>query len=522
MSLLRVVGCGIDSLYLSYDFPVSSTWERRLERAKAAAADLDRARKAAQTKDRLDPATETRAELAFTDSLVQLGGFDCVARAYGSGGKSPMPFLLASPDVSIAIHPSNTRGPCAMIQVQSEALWREGFERMVQLCDQAMRTLSDGRRFKKRRIARVDMCIDFQAWDPSEAEMSHFVFAGPATRVQKFLDGTRSKLRWTRDVLAERNLTRADVIELHARDEAELRDELADLDQRTAVTHYFQYRYTGIRAGAGGAISQRVYNKSAEITFSGKQWFFPMWERNGAQRLKPPTAAEVAAGCGYDSAEPVWRVEVQFRRAALKQVCELRPLLVDPDTGELSAVDDVSLLKPTDEITTVKVPREIKTPEQFWKMRGDLWRYALLKWGRLTLPTSKRKSRGRTNPYWEELAYYPVDGQVSKTRVARQEQLCVMAEKLFPNLRGTFATWGSLIDGVDSEQQAVAEYLKVSQDYGSKVGETFLEHLLKARTIRQSQLEHWRLVEELGLAEKDDREKEDDDPSFVADAPPGK
>ena len=62
-------------------------------------------------------------------------------------------------------------------------------------------------------------------------------------------------------------------------------------------------RFTGYSIGAGDVIA-RVYLKTLEIAVNGKAWMREVWARQP----------------GYDPAAAVWRVEVQLRRGALREL----------------------------------------------------------------------------------------------------------------------------------------------------------------------------------------------------------
>lgn len=96
-------------------------------------------------------------------------------------------------------------------------------------------------------------------------------------------------------------------------------------------------RLTGFSFGRGD-VSARLYDKREEIEVSGKLWFEKLWKR----------------APGYDADAPVWRLEFQLRRQALK---DLQPLfdfgawknlrVVVPNLWELLTDDWLCLQKRT-------------------------------------------------------------------------------------------------------------------------------------------------------------------------------
>ena len=109
--------------------------------------------------------------------------------------------------------------------------------------------------------------------------------------------------------------------------------------------------YTGCVIGKGGVVLARIYDKTAEIKLSGKQYLWDIW-----------------SAAGWDGIAPVWRLEFQFKRAFLVEM-------------GLSSEFDV----------TAAYPR--------------LWQYATREWLRLTqpVPGDDNQSRWPTHPLWQLL-----------------------------------------------------------------------------------------------------------------------
>jgi len=108
---------------------------------------------------------------------------------------------------------------------------------------------------------------------------------------------------------------------------------------------------TGFVFGRGGDLSARVYDKTAEIVRSGKDYLKPLWHQGGWQPDKR-----------------VIRVEFQLRNPVLKSLGfnSLQRLIEEP---------------------------------------GALWRYCMSEWLRLTVPVEGDQTRSRwpTHPAWEQL-----------------------------------------------------------------------------------------------------------------------
>lgn len=111
-------------------------------------------------------------------------------------------------------------------------------------------------------------------------------------------------------------------------------------------------QFTGWTVGLGGVIACRLYNKLLEIFESGRADLLPLW----------------AVG-GWNSGEPIWRVEFQFRREVLAQ-------------HGLVSLDSVLA-----------------------NLNG-LWSYASTEWLRLTIPNPDDQTRSRwpVHPLWGYLS----------------------------------------------------------------------------------------------------------------------
>ncbi|HVT35758.1 MAG TPA: hypothetical protein VHE37_09240 [Nevskiaceae bacterium] len=125
---------------------------------------------------------------------------------------------------------------------------------------------------------------------------------------------------------------------------------------------------TGWVFGQGGDISCRLYNKTEEIKKSKKIYLPLLW-----------------AEAGWQTGETVWRLEFEFNREALQQLCVLTVLeLLD------------------------------KAPA--------LWRYATTDWLRLAIPNPDDQTRARwnTHPTWQRLSDgFGIDAP-TLARVSRQ------------------------------------------------------------------------------------------------------
>ena len=121
----------------------------------------------------------------------------------------------------------------------------------------------------------------------------------------------------------------------------------------SSVSQYAQDQiFTGWLIGAGSALMARLYNKRIEIQKSGKTYLESLWRE-----------------AGWDSVEPVWRLEFQFKREVLDQL-------------GLNSV-----------------------PGVLGNLNG-LWSYVTTEWLKLTMPSESDKTRSRwpIHPLWIALA----------------------------------------------------------------------------------------------------------------------
>ena len=135
----------------------------------------------------------------------------------------------------------------------------------------------------------------------------------------------------------------------------------------SGVSQYAQdSTFTGWLIGSGSALMARLYNKRKEIEKSRKTYLEPLWRE-----------------VGWDCIQPVWRLEVQFKREVLDQL----------NLGSLPAI--------------------------LGNLDG-LWSYATTEWLKLTIPseTDKTRSRWTIHPLW--IALSSIDWNSSGGPLLRQ------------------------------------------------------------------------------------------------------
>lgn len=111
-------------------------------------------------------------------------------------------------------------------------------------------------------------------------------------------------------------------------------------------------QFTGWTIGMGGVIAARLYDKTKEISHSGKAWAMNLW-----------------LPAGWEPGQQVWRLEFEMKRDYLKE-------------------------------------RSLSSLESVLVNLNGLWSYATTEWLRLTEPNPADSTRARwpTHPLWVALA----------------------------------------------------------------------------------------------------------------------
>src|SRR5690606_22259250 len=120
-----------------------------------------------------------------------------------------------------------------------------------------------------------------------------------------------------------------------------------------SIARYSMYRtFTGYSVGLGGDISARLYDRSAEVKESKKEYLHSI----GKER-------------GRDGVDTIYRLEFQLERKILSE-------------------------------------HQARTVPELLLKLGMLWRYCTLNWLRLTIPspTDATQSRWPLHPVWSSLA----------------------------------------------------------------------------------------------------------------------
>lgn len=185
----------------------------------------------------------------------------------------------------------------ALVQIQSEILTKFGPESaMTKARDliSEIASVSDG-----PRISRIDICVDFSTGFDMES-ISRHEWVTRAKRISQYVEGNA---------------------------------------------------FTGWSIGLKGTVAARLYDKTAEILVTKKEYMREFWLE-----------------CGWDGASPVWRLEFEVKREAIRQF-DIESMEVAP-------------------------------------LCAGLWSHLTHSWLRLALPspTDETRSRWETHPFWRRLS----------------------------------------------------------------------------------------------------------------------
>jgi len=181
---------------------------------------------------------------------------------------------------------------------------------------------------------------------------------------------------------------------------------------RKLETYWDGLVFSGYVIGAGGDVSARIYNKTLEISESRKRWMLPLW-----------------AGHGESLDDSVWRLEFQFRQAALREL-------------SVESFNDL----------------EAHT--------AALWNYATESWLRIAVPNPSEKTRSRWKiaSFWKVLAqdgfsedFVPIGRKASSTRVPSDERIFVHG---FTGISSYMAR-----EGIDEVSEAIVPFFNALEKY---------------------------------------------------------
>ena len=216
-------------------------------------------------------------------------------------------------------------------------------------------------------------------------------------------------------------------------------------------------QFTGWTIGLGGIMACRLYNKLLEIIESGRTDLIPLWDAAGRKKN-----------------EPVWRIELQFRREVLSQ-------------HGLIGLDDVLA-----------------------NLNG-LWSYATTQWLRLTLPNKDDKTRSRwpVHPLWVYLSSIdwetdggPLSRSFKATRLPKDKRIFALGSS---SIASYMAKHGitDYEEGISRYLINLHEHLCTNGEFLGLSGEDFLLEKVRLRAREFNTILN-RIEEDWSLSETDD------------------
>lgn len=182
-------------------------------------------------------------------------------------------------------------------------------------------------------------------------------------------------------------------------------------------SHYERRLFSGWSIGLGGNISARLYNKTLELEKSKKDYLKPLWLM-----------------AGWDGLCPIWRLEFEFHREALKElgILEISPLL---------------------------------------SRIADLWRYACMDWLRLSIPNNNDSNQTRwpTHPLWEFLNAVDWNNQQSTTLKRIRKERIPHDDSLYINGLGGITSFMAR-HGIEDLGEGFAEFLVHAEQFHEHKG----------------------------------------------------
>ena len=275
-AIVKIIGVGIDSLYLSFPGRISLDTTIKLRQLK----------ELAQSRNPLDKML----------SSFQLGYHLLEVLGKGAGY---FPYVLRDNAYYIKLSSlESSQLPMAYVQTSSQWLTLMGLEFVMKELEEFISSL--GTLKESPQVSRADLYVDFITTFPQE-ELQDGEFMSRAKNVD---------------------------------------------------THTVGGLFTGHSFGLGGDISARLYDKTAEIKVSKKEYLIPIWTAKG-----------------WNGTDVIYRLEFQLKRKAL-------------------------------------VEHRAKTVPELLIRLGAIWRYCTLEWLKQVIPSPSddTKSRWPIHPVWSALA----------------------------------------------------------------------------------------------------------------------
>lgn len=343
-------------------------------------------------------------------------------------------FILEHEDVQIKIaryRAKNDANYPVRVRVAQRWLWRSPFWEIVpHLLSELCRVF--GSPVTKTKLSRLDVCCHT---DIFSLQLSDLEFACHLA--------SKNKIMFAKSRLD-------DFFEDDDEKDAWLKKNGKDflLDEETEVVHRAGKVITGYSVGYGGKIMARCYDKTREIRVSNKWWFRDIWRKNGwqefnkVQRLRKNRETNKFEKVFVDEEIPVWNIEFQLRREALREF-------------GIEGVEDI----------------------MFDKLEG-IWKYLTHDWLTFREFTSNPKVRAKRQPIredWKRIANAFGEDFEKATRETQKEK---ERDYSLPQLAGWVTKYAALYkitninDILKKIQIEVPQYIEERKDtdFDSEVG----------------------------------------------------
>ncbi len=251
-------------------------------------------------------------------TAIKFRGYDLTVLRTGS---TRYKYILSNEDFDIRIFADARMGldfPELKVRFKSQFLWRNGWIAAVKKLDKWLRTWAD---ISEVKVSRIDITVDFLGELPTLSP--------------------------------------------------ELREVVTRAKNKREYGNYERYsqgkQQNGYRFGANDVLC-RIYDKTLEITLSGKKWFEELWKV-----------------LGWKKGDAVTRVEFQCRRKIIKKM-------------QIKTIDDLILIVP------------------------DLWRYLTVDWLTIrVIQDDTHRTRWPISSFWQTVqGALPYFGQVTGVSFLRQ------------------------------------------------------------------------------------------------------
>jgi hypothetical protein len=345
----------------------------------------------------------------------RLAGQPLLMAPHGAG-KGQWRWLMRCPAATLSIGLGHLNGICCQATLSSPFLWRFGYQQAWSKVERLLTSWCT-RAGVTFQVSELHLCADVAGVDVDELRAGDFVHRGRIAR-------------W--------RLEDAEILEL-ATSYVGAPDPSgrAGTSERPAVEVLSRYREQETLVFSQKAPhSATIYNKPREIRLKSrdKLWFADLWRRNG-----------------WNSADPIARVEIRYEREALHEFgCEH----VEQTFGKMDA----------------------------------LWGYSTREWLRHTLPNpaDKMRSRWPVSPWWETVQGASF-GKPQSAPAQRRRVRDFQEERMAAMVLGYLESWSAWRAGNESVSAeldvstALRDIAGRADGHYLKRGSDFFQEVLKKR-----------------------------------------